>query len=129
MTSKNDKELEGFSKNLQICMKRRNLNQTALAGKTGISQAAVSRYLKALACPGGRELRAMANALGVSMDYLWCGKGYTKSEIITVPSTQSEKEQLNGRAVVVDETDKLKAALKIIVDAVADLVEERSRKG
>jgi len=109
MSSEKDTELEDFSKNLQNCMKRRNLNQTALAEKTGISQAAVSRYLKALACPGGRELRAMANALGVSMDFLWCGKDYTNSEVVAAPSTQAEKELA-----------ELKRSLRIVFRAMSE---------
>ena len=68
-----------FSLRLLEAMKSNGLTQKELADSAGITQAAVSRYLREENTPRASELGALAIALGVSMDWLW-GRSGNKEE-------------------------------------------------
>ena len=61
-------------------MRNRKITQTALAESSGISQAAISRYVKGLASPGAKELYILSRIFGVSMESLWVGDSYTETD-------------------------------------------------
>lgn len=60
-----------FSKNLQKLMKRHGYTQLSMAQSIGISQGAISMYVRGKSVPGAHELQLMADLFGVSMDFLW----------------------------------------------------------
>lgn len=60
-----------FSLRLLEAMKKKSLTQKELAEIAGITQAAVSRYLREENLPRATELSQLATALDVSMDWLW----------------------------------------------------------
>jgi transcriptional regulator with XRE-family HTH domain len=66
------KKMSSFSETLARLMKERNLTQAQLADATGISQAAISRYLKGRT-PKTSELVKLAKQFGVAGDYLMYG--------------------------------------------------------
>ncbi len=127
-----------FPSNLARLLKENGCRKKDFATKMQVSPTVISNWLRGEEnggyYPRKKILPLMADFFGITVDELlgvhrerdleyWqslCRKQQEEIEAL--------KAQLNGRTVVGDETDKLKAALKIIVDAVADLVEERGRK-
>lgn len=101
-----------FSENLKQVMKIQRVTQLALAANTGISQAAISRYIKGISSPGAKELYAIASALSVSMDYLWTGENntnlYNGTEIIA-PTSDAEQE-----------LSELKNSLRVVFRAMSE---------
>ena len=51
-------------------MKFANLNAAKLSALSGVSEAAISRYIRSARLPSTDNLIALANALNVSADYL-----------------------------------------------------------
>ena len=60
-----------FISRLSALMKQKAFNQSSLASTAKISQTSISAYLRGKRNPGAEELGALAQALGVSMDWLW----------------------------------------------------------
>ena len=60
-----------FADKLKELMNRKNMKAVELARTAGLSEAAVSDYLKGKKEPRGRQSIAIANALEVSLDTLW----------------------------------------------------------
>lgn len=60
-----------FSKNLSRLMRQKGYTQLSFAKAIGVSQGAISMYVREKSTPGARELQLMADLLEVSMDYLW----------------------------------------------------------
>lgn len=60
-----------FADQLRELMTMRGLKAVELARSTGLSEAAISDYLKGKKEPRGRQSIAIAKALGVSLDTLW----------------------------------------------------------
>ncbi len=52
-------------------MKNNSLTQKTLSELSGIRQVSISEYLNAKTIPNAESLCSLANALGVSMDWLW----------------------------------------------------------
>lgn len=64
-----------FSERLKKERRLHMMTQEELAVKTGISYPLLSCYERGVRCnPTSCNLEALAEALGVSMDYLWRGK-------------------------------------------------------
>lgn len=61
----------GFSEKLRELLLNREMKAVDLARATGLSEAAVSDYLKGKKEPRGRQSIAIAQALSVSLDELW----------------------------------------------------------
>lgn len=59
-----------FADRLRCAMGMVGVNQSALAEKVGVSKAAISQYLSGKNIPGIVRLQALADAVGVSFDYL-----------------------------------------------------------
>lgn len=102
--------MEEFPKNLARFMQNGKKSQTALSNETGLSQAAISRYLKGLSTPGAVELCKMATALGVSMDQLWKGESYTERQ-----DGQNQEE-----AEAMKELQELKHSLRVVFRAMSE---------
>lgn len=71
-----------FSDRLRQMLKERGMTQKDLAAEAGITEAAVSHYLKGDRWPRASVLSRMADILGTSSDYLMGGtEGDTDAEI------------------------------------------------
>ncbi|MBE6093935.1 MAG: helix-turn-helix transcriptional regulator [Schwartzia succinivorans] len=66
-------ERNAFSLRLEEMLKNRRMAQKELAEKAGITEAAVSHYIKGDRTPRSAVLARIANALGTSSDYLMEG--------------------------------------------------------
>lgn len=60
---------------LKTAMQCGKVTQAELATKAAMSQGAISRYLNGKASPKAEELLRIAQALGVTMEYLLTGSG------------------------------------------------------
>lgn len=88
-------------------MQSKGFTQQELADKAGITQAAVSRYLRESNIPRATELSALADALDVSLDWLW-GKTEDKNQHLS-----DESENWKVRAIQSEEKLKmLKSAMQ-----------------
>ena len=63
----------GFAERLEALRKQQRLSQTELGEKIGIHFTHISRYERGLTVPAADTLRRLADALGVSVDYLMNG--------------------------------------------------------
>ncbi len=77
--------MKTFSQRLKAAMARGNLSQSALAEKSGCSKAAVSQYLSGKNLPGEEKLQALAEAAGVSVEFLQ-GQEDRREEIAEAPA-------------------------------------------
>ena len=71
-----EKPMDNFQTRLRTAMQMRNMSVNTLSKKSGISQNTIYIYLNPEkyhreSCPGSNNLEAMAEALDVSMDWLW----------------------------------------------------------
>lgn len=104
-----------FKDKLKELMAERGLRAVDLARGTGLSEAAISDYLKGKKEPRGRQSVLIAKVLNVSLDVLWeTGFGEpTETEILKPNSVQNFVLQYdeNGRPVfstaIFDYLDKL----------------------
>ena len=62
--------MSSFSERLRFAMSEAGMTQAALAEKTGASKAAISQYLSGKNVPGILRIEAIAEATGVSFDFL-----------------------------------------------------------
>lgn len=63
-------DVKKFPERLSFCMKQSNVNGAELSALSGVTTAAISRYLNGLRTPTVRSIILLAKALGVSVDYL-----------------------------------------------------------
>lgn len=59
-----------FSDRLSLCMAERKINSAELSDISGITKAAISRYLNGLRQPTAENIVRLADSLNVSADYL-----------------------------------------------------------
>ncbi len=59
-----------ISERITVLMNEHSLNQSQLAKKAGITEAAISNYLKGVRTPNSEVLLRIANALNATTDYL-----------------------------------------------------------
>lgn len=64
---------EGFAERLRTLRRQKNLSQTEMARQAGIHHIHYGRYERGEARPSADSLRRLADALGVSSDYLMEG--------------------------------------------------------
>lgn len=83
------KEFSIYIDRLSSLMSSKSLSQSALARITGIRQATISDYLKGNSIPSAERFSLIADALGVSMDYLW-GKETGETEPSSTECPQRE---------------------------------------
>lgn len=62
--------MKTFSERLKFAMAEAGLNQSGLSEKTGASKAAISQYLSGKNTPGPDRVKSLADATGVSFDFL-----------------------------------------------------------
>lgn len=98
-------------------MKDKGLNQSDLAYMSNIAQGTISEYLNPEKgrTPGAAELGRMAQALGVSMGWLWGLEG--TSDIETAICTQ-RIHRLEGRLLFAKKT--LRGALEYLEEEIDD---------
>ena len=60
--------MEKISSRIKRLLEEKGIKQTELAARASIAQSSVSRYVNGLGEPKLRELHAISEALGVSMD-------------------------------------------------------------
>ena len=66
-----------FAERLKNAMEQANMSQSALSEQAGASKAAISQYLSGKNTPGPDRIKALADATGVSFDYLMgYGRGF-----------------------------------------------------
>lgn len=71
-----------FAARLRAAMNDADINQTELAARAGVSKASVSQYLAGRTVPGVDYTKALADATGVSFDYL-IGYGEGPKEMVS----------------------------------------------
>ena len=76
-----------LAERLQSVMKLANMTQAELAARAGASRAAISQYLSGKNTPGPDRIKALADATGVTFDYL-IGYG-------TAPATQAPLKKIS----------------------------------
>ena len=59
-----------FAERLKNAMEQANVSQSDLSRRTGASKAAISQYLSGKNTPNMERIAALANATGVTLDYL-----------------------------------------------------------
>ncbi len=64
---------DGFAERLRALRKQRNLSQSELAGLVGVHYNHIGRYERGESRPGATTLKRLADALGISTDYLMEG--------------------------------------------------------
>jgi transcriptional regulator with XRE-family HTH domain len=64
---------DGFAERLRALRKQRNLSQSELAQLVGVHHNHIGRYERSESRPGATTLKRLADALGVSTDYLMEG--------------------------------------------------------
>lgn len=62
--------MKTFAERLKYAMGESGLNQSTLSERTGASKAAISQYLSGKNTPGPERVKVLADATGVSFDYL-----------------------------------------------------------
>ena len=62
--------MASFSQRLADALERKQLTQKQLAEQAGVTESAISYYLKGTRTPRGETLSRIAEVLGVSTDYL-----------------------------------------------------------
>ena len=65
---------EGFQKRLKELRLEKNLSQTELGDMIGVHYTHIGRYERGLSIPKSATMRRLAEALGVTTDYLFEGK-------------------------------------------------------
>ena len=71
-----------FAERLKNAMEQANMSQSALSEQAGASKAAISQYLSGKNTPGSDRIKALADATGVSFDYLM---GYRAAPVAEPP--------------------------------------------
>lgn len=85
-----------FGQTLKMLRKEKNMTQTELGNRLGISKAAVSKYELGIASPPLDILRTMAAIFNVSLDYL-CGT--EQREKISVYNLTNEQIDIVNKLV------------------------------
>ena len=71
-----------FAERLKNAMEQASMSQSALSEQAGASKAAISQYLSGKNTPGPDRIKALADATGVSFDYLM---GYGAAPVAEPP--------------------------------------------
>ena len=59
-----------FAERLKYAMEQADMSQSALSEKAGASKAAISQYISGKNTPGPERIKALADATGVTFDFL-----------------------------------------------------------
>jgi transcriptional regulator with XRE-family HTH domain len=102
----------GFAQRLKKARADKGLSQTELGNLAGIHYTQIGRYENKGAQPSADVLAKLANALGVSSDYLNNGSTDELAE-----NTLNDKELLNQFKAIEKMTDNDKSVVKTLIDA------------
>jgi transcriptional regulator with XRE-family HTH domain len=102
----------GFAQRLKKARTDKGLSQTELGSLAGIHYTQIGRYENKGAQPSADVLSKLANALGVSSDYLTNGSTDELAE-----NTLNDKELLNQFKAIEKMTDTDKSVVKTLIDA------------
>ena len=104
-----------FSERLSLILSRKKLSQKELAVKAGVTESAMSYYVKGERTPRGEVLSRIAKALNCSTDYLLGNNAedYTNNDIEPLQYLQRNLGKLD--------TDQLKKAENILKAAFDDI--------
>lgn len=104
-----------FSERISLLLSQKKLSQKELAIKAGVTESAMSYYVKGERTPRGEVLSRIAKALNCSTDYL-LGNGSDD-----YPDKDSEPLQYLQRNLGKLDTDQLKRAENILKAAFDDI--------
>lgn len=102
---------ENFADRLRAARERRNLSQTDLSKITGLQPSAISHFETAKRAPSFDNLKRLADALGVSIDYLL---GRSASPDVSTP--QAEQIFRNFSQMSADDQQTLAAMAQILAN-------------
>lgn len=83
-----------FQQRLKDAMYKKDINQTELAKMVGVSGAAISKYISGQSEPGSKNMKALSDALGVSLEYLY---GYEDEPTESAPRPQRRSLPVLGK--------------------------------
>lgn len=104
--------LDGFAKRLRELRKQKNLSQTELGELAGLHYTHIGRFERGTSRPGGDTLKRLADALGVTSDYLLEG---TTGEV--AKARFEDRELLKQFQQVEQLPEEDKAVIKKLLDA------------
>jgi transcriptional regulator with XRE-family HTH domain len=110
--AENNQENTGFAERLKKLRTEKNLSQGDLAKLIDVHYNNISRYERGESKPTAKALKALANALGVSTDYLY--DGIAEDAAI---ADLKDKELLAMFAEIEKFNEEDKEALKNVIDA------------
>lgn len=102
----------GFAQRLKKTRMDKGLSQTELGNLAGIHYTQIGRYENKGAQPSADVLSKLANALGVSSDFLTNGSTDELAE-----NTLNDKELLNQFKAIEKMNDNDKSVVKTLIDA------------
>jgi len=102
----------GFAQRLKKARIDKGLSQTELGSLAGIHYTQIGRYENKGSQPSADILSKLANALGVSSDYLTNGSTDELAE-----NTLNDKELLNQFKAIEKMTESDKGVIKTLIDA------------
>lgn len=102
---------EAFNERLSELIHSRNLTQKELANKAGVTEAAMSHYLKGDRFPRASVLARIAESLGTTSDYLMNGNAtnakeeidYAKRLIARNVSEMSKEDKMKIMSILFEE--------------------------
>ena len=103
---------QGFSERLRDLRKQRQLSQTQLGEQIGIHYTHVGRYERGTSMPNSETLKRLAEALGVTGDYLLDG-----ASDIVARARLEDRELLQQFQEVEKLGDEDKRVVKVLLDA------------
>lgn len=133
MARKATMDLEGFLRRVTRLLQERGLSRAELSKRLGLSSGAVTEWWSRGRMPSADSATAVAQALGVSLDWLCTGAG---SRIRTQATVHAEREEARieaieeARAAVLEALDGLRDRHKRVTERAArDLAVEDERRG
>ena len=130
-----DDNARKFAKRFDDILYEKRMTAADISKKTGISEASMSKYRKGIHIPQGQNLKSIADALNVSVDYLLGSDGSMTTEEMkgvvfnfdaknpdSVPSIDSPvlDYELNIIEKLPMLTDEAKQLISLTVDALVD---------
>ncbi len=105
-----------FSERLVALLKEQNLSQRELSDRIGVTQSAMSYYVKGLRLPHGNILAKMASALNTTTDYLLGNDAKNGDKLVYI---QRNLQKLNP-----EQLQKAENILKNVFDDIFEDEEE-----
>jgi len=103
---------EGFAQRLKELRLKKNLSQTELGDLIGVHYTHIGRYERGLSIPKSDTMRTLAEALGVTTDYLFEGK---MDEVAKSRLEDKDLLQMFNELEKLNEDDK--SVIKKLIDA------------